>query len=108
METVDFTRFYGRLCRAHSTASAKFGSPSPSTVFTVLGYQGYSVNAVVLVELPKIPLLANKKSQSVHGISSLSQVMGLAAYKLRPVIRSVHGLTLVPEYPPRNSTHDEQ
>jgi len=64
----------------------------------VLGYQGWSVNAVVLVKLPKIPLLANKKSQIVHGISSLSRVMGLAAYKLRPVIGSVHELTLVPEY----------
>ena len=52
------------------------------------------MNTVVLVKLPKIPLLANKKSQTIHGIS-LSQVMGLAAYKLRPVIGSVHGLTLV-------------
>jgi len=56
------------------------------------------MNAVILAKLPKIPLLANKKSQPAHGISSLSQVMGLAAYKLRPVIGSVHGLTLVPEY----------
>ena len=55
------------------------------------------MNTVVLVKLPKIPLLANKKSQTVQGISSLSQVMGLAAYKLRPVIGSVHGLTLVPK-----------
>ena len=29
---------------------------------------------------------------------SLSQVMGLAAYKLPPVIGRVHGLTLVPKY----------
>jgi len=62
------------------------------------------VNAVVLVKLPKIPLLANKKSQTVHGISSLSQVMGLAAYKLGPTIGSVHGLTLVPKYLPLHRT----
>ena len=55
------------------------------------------MNAIVLVKLPKIPLLPNKKSQTVHGISSLSQVMGLAAYKVRLVIGSVYGLTLVPE-----------
>ena len=35
-----------------------------------------------------------KKSQIAHGISSLSQVMGLAAYKLRPVIGRVDRLTL--------------
>ena len=36
------------------------------------------MNTVVLVKLPKIPLLANKESQNVHRISSLSQVMRLA------------------------------
>ena len=35
------------------------------------------MNTVVLVKLPKMPLLANKKSQTAHGIFSLSQVMGL-------------------------------
>ena len=55
------------------------------------------MNTVVLVKLPKIPLLANKKSQTVDGISSLSQVMGLAAFKLRLVIGSIHGVTLVAE-----------
>ena len=61
------------------------------------------MNTVVLFKLPKIPLLGNKKSQIVHRISSLSQVLGLTAYKLRPVIGGVHGLTLVPKY----STIDE-
>ena len=56
------------------------------------------MNTVGFVKLHEIPLLANKKSQTVHGISSLSQVMGLAAYKLRSAIGSVHGLTLVPKY----------
>ena len=62
------------------------------------------MNTVVLVKLPKIPLLANKKSQTVHGISPLSQVMGLAAYKLRLVIGSVHGPTPVPEYVEREKS----
>ena len=73
-----------------------------SITSTVLEYSGtrvsQSVNTIVLVKLPKIPLLANKKSQTVHEISSLSQVMGLAADKLLPVIGSVHELTLVPKY----------
>lgn len=56
------------------------------------------MNAAILVKLSLIPLLANKKQQSAHGISSLSQVKGLAAYKLRPVIGSVHGLTQAPKY----------
>ena len=62
------------------------------------------MNTVVLVKLPRLPLLANKKSQTVHGITSLSQALGLAAYKLRPVIRSVHGLTIVPKC--RTSIYD--
>ena len=53
---------------------------------------------MILVKLSKIPLLANKKSQTVHEISSLSQVIGLAAYKLQLVSGCVHGLTLVSEY----------
>ena len=56
------------------------------------------MNAIVLVKLPKIRLLPNKKSKTVHGISSLSQVMGLAAYKLELVIGCVHELAPVPEY----------
>ena len=48
------------------------------------------MNTFVLVKSPEIPMLANKKSQTVHRISSVSQIIGLAAHKVRPVIRGVH------------------
>ena len=69
--------------------------PRAENLALVLGYQGWSVDAIVLVKLAKTPLLASEKSETIQGIFFLSQLMGLAAYKLRSVIGSVHGLALV-------------